>query len=416
MGASVVDRGDSDFPVLPEAARRARVLAVDDDEAILSLLTTHLEHEGYEVTTARDGLSALARLEAGDIDLLMLDLHMPGADGLEVCRRLRAQARFERLPIILLTADRASEQQETLGLEAGCDEYLHKPLSRKVLALRVRNLLRLSNADREQRLMAQMAHAEKLAGIGQVAAGVAHEINNPLSFILSNLSSLRGYFHDVSEVLAAWRRSPEEGRAREAALKLESTLADVGPLIDETAQGGERVRKIVQELKTFSRTDDEALEVVDLADVVRSSLLLTERELSSHARVVKELAPAQLDAASRPKLHQVVLNLIVNAMQAVVARPLPAGQRHQITLSTRTEEGNAVLCVSDTGAGIPEELQRRIFEPFFTTKPVGVGTGLGLAVCSMVVHRLGGTVAVKSKVGEGTMFTLTIPRESKQSG
>ncbi len=404
--------GSHDDFAFPESTRRARILAVDDDPDNLKVLSTYLSLEGYEVATAGDGLVALARIEAGDIDLAILDVHMPGADGLEVCRRLRNQPRFERLPIIFLTADRADEMKETIGLEAGGDEYLHKPIARRVLALRVRNLLRLANADREQRLMAQVAHAEKLAGIGQVAAGVAHEINNPLSFILSNLSSLRHYFQDVSEVLAAWRRSPAEGLAKEAELKLESTLADVGPLIDETAQGGERVRRIVQELKTFSRTDDESLEYVDLADVVRSTLLLTERELSSRAKVVKALEPAPIHAAQRQKLHQVVLNLVVNAMQAVEARPLTGEARHSITLATRTEGPNAVLAISDTGAGIPEALQRQIFEPFFTTKPVGVGTGLGLAVCSMVAHRLGGSISVASAVGEGSTFTLSIPRAS----
>ncbi|MDP1822443.1 MAG: response regulator [Archangium sp.] len=408
-----MNRGRYDFPVFPRSTRKARVLAVDDDVANLRLLASYLTHEGYEVATAEDGPAAIARLEAGDIDLLILDVRMDGMDGLEVCRRLRAQPRFERLPIIFLTADRADELRETAGLEAGGDEYLHKPIARKVLALRVRNLLRLANADREQRLMAQVAHAEKLAGIGQVAAGVAHEINNPLSFILSNLGSLRLYFQEVSQVLAAWHRSPEEGRAKELALKLDATLADVGPLIDETAQGGERVRRIVQELKTFSRTDDETLEEVDLSEVVRATLLLTERELTARARLVKDLAAAPLHSASRQKLHQVVLNLIINALQAVEARPLTGGERHVITLTTRTEGGNAVLAVSDTGAGIPEELRRRIFEPFFTTKPVGVGTGLGLAVCAMVVTRLGGHIEVTSAVGEGSTFTLTIPCDAQ---
>ena len=409
----MVKRGRYEFPAMPPSSRRAKVLAVDDDVANLNLLASYLGHEGYEVATAEDGPAALERMEAGDIDLVILDVRMPKMDGLEVCRRLRAQPRFERTPIIFLTADRADELREAASLEVGGDEYLHKPISRKVLALRVRNLLRLANADREQRLMAQIAHAEKLAGIGQVAAGVAHEINNPLSFILSNLGSLRTYFQEVSVVLAAWRRSPEEGRAMETKLGLEAILADVAPLIDETAQGGERVRRIVQELKIFSRSDDEVLEPVDLAEVIRATLLLTERELSARARLVKELAPARLSAASRQKLHQVALNLIINAMQAVEARPLSDGARHQISLTTRTEGDHVVLAVSDTGAGIPEELQGRIFEPFFTTKPVGVGTGLGLAVCAMVAQRLGGSITVKSAVGEGSTFTLSIPCDAR---
>jgi signal transduction histidine kinase len=174
-------------------------------------------------------------------------------------------------------------------------------------------------------------------------------------------------------------------------------------------EGGERVRRIVQELRTFSRSADETLEPVDLADVVRSTLLLTERELTSHARLIRDLSPARVEHALRPRLHQLVLNLVINAQQAIAARKLEPGQRHSITLATRTEGPWALLAVSDTGVGIPLALRERIFEPFFTTKPVGVGTGLGLAVCAMVAQRLGGRIDVESVEGEGSTFTLRLP-------
>jgi two-component system NtrC family sensor kinase len=312
--------------------------------------------------------------------------------------------------VIFLTADQADEKRELQGLDAGGDEYLHKPISRRVLSARVRNLLRLADAERERSLLQQIAHSEKLAAIGQVAAGVAHEVNNPLAFMLSNLDSLRSYFADIKAVLKAWHESPEAGKEMEQRIDVNEILSDIEPLLDETAHGGRRVRAIVQELKTFSRHDEAAMEPVDLADIARSTLLLTERELQGHAQLIKRLESAPVARAPRQKLHQMVLNLVVNAMQAVEARPIEAGQRHTITLATRSVGEDVELEVSDTGCGIPENIRSRIFEPFFTTKPVGVGTGLGLSVCALVAERTGGRIEVHSEVGVGSTFTVRLPK------
>jgi signal transduction histidine kinase len=240
-----------------------------------------------------------------------------------------------------------------------------------------------------------------------MAAGVAHEINNPLAFILSNLNSLKTYADDAREVIEAYRRSGSEGKKLEEAIRFQESLDDVEPLIRETAEGGERVRNIVQELKTFSRADQEdQLESVDLADIARSTLLLTERELSTRAKVVKDLKPAMIARAPRGRLHQMLLNLLINALHAVQTK----GQRpHVITVTTGEADGFGVLSVSDTGCGISPEHQQRIFEPFFTTKAVGVGTGMGLAVCAMVVEKLGGRIEVQSEPGLGSTFRVRIP-------
>jgi signal transduction histidine kinase len=405
-------QGRYDFQVpswADEAPRKKCVLVIDDDPSNLKVMKGFLTMDGYDVAMAESGSAGLARLAAGGIDLVVLDVRMPEMDGYEVCRRIRQDSAHSRLPVIFLTADQADEKRELLGLDAGGDEYLHKPISRRVLAARVRNLLRLADAEREHQLVQQMAHSEKLAALGQVAAGVAHEVNNPLAFVLSNLDSLRAYFEDLKAVLNAWHDSPEAGRDMEEKVDVAQLLADITPLLDETVHGGRRVRAIVQELKSFSRNEHALLEQVDLADIARSTLLLTERELSAKAQLVRELNPAKVERAPRQKLHQMVLNLVVNAMQAVDSRPLPPGERHAIRLVTRTVGDQAELEVTDTGCGIPEENLKRIFEPFFTTKPVGVGTGLGLSVCALAVERTGGAIEVTSKPGEGTTFTVRIP-------
>jgi len=385
------------------------VLAIDDDHNNLKLVAASLTLEGYEVLCATTGEEGLDVLEARPVDLLLLDVRMPGLDGLEVCRLIRAQPRFARMPIIFLTADHADAEKMMVGLDAGGDEYLHKPISRRMLSARVRNLLRLASADRERQLLLQIAQSEKLAAVGQIAAGVAHEVNNPLSFVLSNLESLRVYSNDLMRVVRAYRESPAAGAALDRALDLDAMMADLQPLIEETVHGGTRVRAIVHELKTFSRQDGDTFEPVDLAEIARSTLVLTERELSSRAALEKHLVTARIELAPRQRLHQVMLNLLVNAQHAVEARAPAEGARHVIRVSTRVEGEFAVLEVKDTGCGISESVRARIFEPFFTTKPVGVGTGLGLSVCAMVIERLGGTISVESTVGHGTTFTVRVP-------
>ncbi|HEX4622538.1 MAG TPA: response regulator [Myxococcaceae bacterium] len=390
----------------------AQVLVVDDDPANVRLVEIYLQSEGMRTVGVESGADALARVAEGGIDLVLLDIRMPHMDGFEVCRRLRGDPRNAGMPVVFLTAEANDSESELQGLEAGADEYLHKPIQRRELTLRVKNLLRLATAERERRLVAQLSQAEKLAAIGQIAAGVAHEINNPLGFMISNLATLESYSRNVVEVIDAYRKSPAEGRAKEEETGFAETLADLDDLIRETADGGERVRHIVQALKTFSRADDGTLEPVDLAEIAASTLILTEREISQRAKLIKQLKPAFVSHAPKGKLHQVTLNLLVNALQALDG---VSNHPHQISIETGTCGEDAFLIVSDTGCGISEENRGRLFEPFFTTKPIGVGTGIGLSVCANVVRKLGGRIDVASELGRGSTFTIRVPQQAGQS-
>ncbi len=252
------------------------------------------------------------------------------------------------------------------------------------------------NADLSARLQELQAtrerliHAEKMAAVGTLAAGVGHEINNPLAYIISNLH------YATMEV----RHAAERGGAQ-------ASWGEVGQALEEALQGADRVRRIVQDLKTFSRMQPERLRRVELRDVLELALSIADAEIRHRARVVKEFGESLEVLGDETRLGQVFLNLLVNAAQAI---PEGHADQHEIRVTLRKDErGHIVVAVSDTGTGIPPEVLPRIFEPFFTTKPVGVGTGLGLSICHSYVQNMGGEIHVRSELGRGTTFEVVLP-------
>ena len=242
----------------------------------------------------------------------------------------------------------------------------------------------------ERRAMqAQLLVASRLASVGTLAAGVAHEINNPLAFVNANILYL-------ADELERFRSSV--GPATDEILQL----------VAETRQGVERIGLIVRDLKAFSRVDSEDTSaVVDVRKVLAFAEKMAGKEMRQRARVVRDIQPVPMVKANESRLGQVFLNLLLNAAQAI---PDGAATENEIRIRTRTDGlGRAVVEVSDTGRGIPEDLRARVFDPFFTTKPVGEGTGLGLSICLGIVRSLGGEILLESEVGEGSTFRVALP-------
>jgi CheY-like chemotaxis protein/two-component sensor histidine kinase len=236
-------------------------------------------------------------------------------------------------------------------------------------------------------LEARLVQADRLAALGTMAAGVAHEINNPLTYLILNLDWLA-------------RKFSEGVGALESAEGLAETL-------QEARRGARRVATIVRELRNFSRADGETKGAVDLAAVVRSAVKIASHEITPRARLSVELGAAPRVDANEGRLEQVVINLLLNAVQALSSAQTAT---NEIRVDVRGDGGQAVLEISDNGEGIAPEVLPRIFDPFFTTKPPGVGTGLGLSICHGIVTSLGGQITVHSVPGEGTTFRVTFPR------
>lgn len=266
-----------------------------------------------------------------------------------------------------------------------------------------------------QSTQSRMLQQEKMASIGQLAAGVAHEINNPMGFIISNLNSLKKYTDKIISftnfqsaalekltVDTAAQQTAADVTAQRKTLKLDYILKDLDNLILESLEGAERVKKIVQELKSFARLDEADFRVVDINEGLESTIKIVWNELKYNATVKKEYGDIPRTACNLGQLNQVFMNILVNAAQAIETQG-------EISIVTSSDAGNIYVAISDSGSGIPPEKLNRIFEPFYTTKEVGKGTGLGLSIAYDIIKKHNGEIQVESEVGKGTTFRIALP-------
>ncbi len=413
-------------------AYRNTVLVVDD-EPVNRMVLQGVLPDHIRVVSADSGEAAL-EAAAGDPrpDLILLDVMMPGMDGFDVLTRLRQTPATRDIPVILVTAlmDEDSEQR---GFALGAADYIHKPIRAAVVNARVqvqleakaaRDMLDHNNqrlrhkvehgAQALEKTQLQLLQAEKMASLGQLAAGVAHEINNPVGFVGSNLGTLTTYVGDLLALVDAYERAvsslPDptpfaEPAAQRRQLDFDFLREDILSLLRESVEGVDRVRRIVSDLKDYSHTSSTEWHWADLHHGLESTLNMARNQFKYHCTVVKEFGELPPVYCLGSQLNQVFMNLIVNAAQAIPDQGL-------ITLRTGRKGDDAVwISVTDTGKGIPATDLQRVFEPFYTTKPVGQGTGLGLSLSWGIVERHHGHIEVSSEVGKGTTFTITLPIE-----
>jgi two-component system, NtrC family, sensor kinase len=440
----------------------ADILLVDDDELSLKLLEKMLLQSGHTVQCASNGAEGLSCVQTNRPDLIISDVLMPVMDGFELCRQLRSDPALEGLPIILYSSDYTDQQEHQLGISLGADRYVVKPSPPETLAAIITELLAekrrsipetenqaldeemkllrsynevlfnkleakmqelqqtieryQSSEEAMQGMQAQIVQQEKMASIGQLAAGVAHEINNPMGFITSNLTSLAKYADRLDTYIAALQGSIyscsghpglEELDQLRQQLKVDYIISDVRELVNESMDGANRVRRIVQDLKSFSRVDHAEQASTNLNESLETTINIAWNELKYIATLEREFGEIPSIPCYPQQLNQVFLNLLVNAAQAMETQGV-------ITVRTWFENNHVCVSVKDAGKGMPEAVKKRVFEPFFTTKAAGKGTGLGLSISADIVRKHGGEISVESTEGVGTTFTVRLPVTHEQ--
>jgi len=386
--------------MLAETRKRAKILIVDDQEQNVRLLERLLQQAGYTtVESTTDPRRALPLFSEFQPDLILLDLTMPHLDGFGVMRELAGHiATDDYLPILILTADVTPEAKRR-ALSAGAKDFLTKPFDVVEVLLRIENLLHARFLHRELQIQnetleeqirertQQLIQSEKLAAMGSLLAGVAHELNNPLSVVM--------------------------GQA--ALLELTAGTGPMAERVGKIIKAAERCARIVKNFLALARQQPMERQAVSLNQVVQEAIELLAYPLRvDTVEIALELAPDLPEIWADPhQLHQLVVNLVSNAHQAM--RTISAPRRIILTTRLVPAARRVLFAVADTGPGISSEVQGRIFEPFFTTKPVGQGTGLGLSLCQGIVERHGGSIRVASQPGHGAVFSIELPVDLRET-
>lgn len=361
-----------------------RVLLVEDSPDDAEIVLAALRRGGCEPECKRvDNADQMrAALQEQRWDLVLCDYAMPRFDALSALEVLKAEALD--VPFIIVSGT-MGEETAVAAMKAGAQDFFSKDRLARLPAAIERELREASIRAEQRQMQERMMLSDRLVAVGTLAAGVAHEINNPLAYVIGN----------IDFAIEQLTKLPHD-----------SSISDALIALHQAREGTERIRVTSRDLKVFCRTDEATRTSVDIERVLESALRMAWNEIRHRAKLVRDFQRLERVDGNENRLGQVFLNLLINAAQAI-----GSGQadQHEIRVTTRSERGRVVVEVSDTGPGIPAEIHKRLFEPFFTTKPIGVGTGLGLSICHGIVSDLGGSIHVDSKVGVGTRVRVELP-------
>ncbi|WP_193196340.1 response regulator [Nostoc sp. MG11] len=415
------------------APSRGIVLVVDDNPANLQVLSSFLDQSSFEVWAARSGEKALQRLENDNLpDLILLDVMMPGIDGFETCKHLKSNPRVQDIPVIFMTA--LSETADKVkGLQLGAVDYITKPFQHEEVLVRIENHLKLRNLTKTliaknaelQQTQTQLIQVEKVAALGQLTAGIAHEVNNPINFIAGNLNFVEQYVKEVVSLLSLYQQylpdPPDEIQTAIQKSDLSFLLNDLSKIIQSMQVGTSRVTEIVSSLNNFSRHREAGKKLANLHEGLESTLPILGHRFKPNAhrpdiQLIKEYGNLPLIECYPGEMNQVFMNLICNAIDAIEEtyknKDLDTIYQHPGVIKIKTEAigEQVILRIADNGSGINKAEQTKTFDAFYTIKPVGKGTGLGLSIAyQIVVNNHHGKLTYHSKPGEGIEFIIELP-------
>jgi len=418
------------------------VLVVDDSNFNLAVADKHLKEiiSISQVILCSNPNDVKSIINENQIDILILDLIMPRISGFEILDMLRSNSKYDDLPIIVFTSlDDVDSFKKCF--EMGASDYINKPIreyefrARLSAAIRLRenskkvkNLLEFTTKQNEELKLINeklkdakfsLIQSEKMAAIGQLAAGIAHEINNPMGFINSNFEVISKYLARISEYLVFLQEkfeddsiSPEiknEFKEKFNKLKLDLILPELDGIICDSKMGITRVNEIVHSLTAFARSSsDNEVEPCNLLDIINQVILISKNVVKYIAKIELDVDESIMIHCSKVQIWQVFLNIIVNAAHAIKSQARE--EMGKINISASCVDKYVVIDFFNDGPIIPEHIMSKIFEPFFTTKEIGEGTGLGLSISyDIIVNKHNGQIDVKSNSETGTVFTITLP-------
>ncbi len=428
------------------------ILIVDDNPTNLEFLSDSLVDEGWEMVVATSGESALQKVKSNRPDLILLDVRLPGIDGFETCSQLKSDSALKEIPIIFMTA-LSNPEDKVKGLNLGAVDYITKPFQKEEVLARIRvhlhlnyltkalaeknQLLQEFNESLEQKVedrteelnsaQLQMMQQEKLSSLGQLVAGIAHEINNPVGFISNNITPAKDYLADIIRILRLYQQKfPDPGAEiieESEAIDLEFEIEDLQSILGSMQVGADRIQTLSSSLRNFYRSQSEKKEISNLHDCVNSTLTILNHRLKSNdvrpeIQVIKLYGDLPTIACYPGQLNQVFMNIFANAIDAL--EEADRGRSYQeiqaqpdrITICTALSDDRekAIVRIADNGRGMTPEIAQKVFDRSFTTKAIGKGTGLGLAISRKIVEEThGGQLICTSTPDRGTEFTIVLP-------
>jgi signal transduction histidine kinase len=420
------------------------ILIVDDNPTNVKVLFECLKSVGHRVLVAQTGESALEKVQIVLPDLILLDVMMPGINGFETCKQLKASPETQDIPIIFMTA-LSDTEEKVKGFSVGAVDYITKPFQREEVLVRVNTHLQLRNLTRQlegivsertyelsltlkqlQDSQLQLIQNEKMSSLGNLVAGVAHEINNPIGFISGNIDQALIAVKHILECLRLYQQQLPSNSALEekiADIDLEYLVEDLPKMLTSMKVGCDRIRQISTSLRTFSRSDTDVKTNADIHEGIDSTLMiLTHRLKANEARPEIKIIKNYSDIPKIPcylgQLNQVFMNILANAIDSFedVSQKRAYSEildnPNIIKISTTVDEQQMVISIQDNGCGMSADVKNRIFDHLYTTKPVGKGTGLGLSICKQIIEeKHEGQIIVDSIPTQGSLFTIKLPIE-----